>query len=150
MRPGTPSAPDALWLGVRRIASCEMARVIQLEIIGIEDAGVRRTCPNHGKRAPGGSVGSGDRAAVSTCSILATISSGAVMRQSVVSSRVMERSMGRILVSFFPSAVRRMDLSAAVDFSTNKRSRALPCRRRRRMRACWMRNLVALHRPLKA
>jgi hypothetical protein len=44
-----------------------MAEVIQLEIVGIEDFGVGRTCAIQGKGAPGGSVRSGDRAAVSIC-----------------------------------------------------------------------------------
>ena len=103
MRPGTPSGPAALWLGVWRKASCMMVGVMQPEII--EDAGVGWTCLSHGKGVPGGSVGSGDTAAVSICAILATTSAGAVMSWPVISSRIMERSVGRILVSFSPSVV---------------------------------------------
>ena len=147
-RPGTSSSPTALWLGVRRKASCMMARVIQPEIIGIEDVCVGRTCPSRGKGVPCGSVGSGIRAAVSICAILATTSSGAVMIRPVVSSRITERYVGRAEVSVSPSDVRRVDLSGARGFFTNKRSRGLPYRRRRRLRACRTRILVALCRPL--
>ncbi len=101
MRPGTPSGPADLWLGVRRNASCMMAGVMQPEIIGIEDAGLGWTCLSHGKGAPEGSVGSGDKAAVSICAILATTSAGAVMRWPLILSRIMERFVGRILVFFF-------------------------------------------------
>ena len=90
IRPGTLSGPAALWLGVRRNGSCMMVGVMQPEIIGIEDAGVGWMCHNHGTGAPGGSVGSGDKAAVSMCAILATTSAGAVMRWPVISSRMME------------------------------------------------------------
>ena len=72
-----------------------MAGVMHSEIIGVNDAGVGWTCPSQGKGAPGGSVGSGDRTAVSICVILATTSSGAVMRRPVVSSRITERFVGR-------------------------------------------------------
>ena len=51
--PGTSSGPAALWLGERRKAFCMMTGVMQPEIIGIEDAGVGRTCPSHGKGPPG-------------------------------------------------------------------------------------------------
>ncbi len=122
IRPGTPSGPAALWLGVRRKASYMMVGVMQPEIIGIDDTSVGRTCPIHGKGTPGGSVGSGDRAAVSNCAILATTLSGAVMRWPVFSSRIMERYVGRILSCFSPSDVRTMDLSATLGLFTNKRS----------------------------
>ena len=72
MKPGTPFGPVALWLGVRRKAFCMMNRVIQPEIIGVEDDDVGWTCPSEGKGAPVGSMGSRDRAAVSICVILAT------------------------------------------------------------------------------
>jgi hypothetical protein len=95
IRSGTPFSPAALWLGVRRSASCMMAIVIHSEIIGVEDAGVGWMCPSQGKGAPGGSVGSGDRAIVSICVILAITSSGVVMRRPVVSSRITDRLVGR-------------------------------------------------------
>jgi len=67
-------------------------------------------CPSRGKGAPGRSVGSGDRAAVSVCAILATTSSGAVIRRLVVPSLIMERYVGRILVSSVPSEVRSVNM----------------------------------------
>ncbi len=149
IRPGTPSGPAAFWLGVRRKVSCMMIGVIHPEIIGIEDAGVGRTCPSHGNGAPGGRVGSGEWAAVSNCVILATTLSGAVIRRPVVLSRITKRYVGRLELSVSPSDVRRMDLSAALGFLTSKRSIALPYRRRRRLRACRMRSLVALLRLVK-
>jgi hypothetical protein len=87
MRPGTLSGPAALWLGVRRKASCMMAGVIHPEIIGVEADGVGWMYPSQGKGAPGRSVGSGDRAIVSIWVILAIAYSGAVMRRPVVSFR---------------------------------------------------------------
>jgi len=88
MRSGTLSGPAALWLGVRRKASCMMAGVIHPEIIGVEADGVGWVCPSQGKGAPGESVGSGDRTTVSIYIILAITSSGAVMRRPVVLSVV--------------------------------------------------------------
>jgi hypothetical protein len=94
MRPKTTSDPAALWLEVRRKASCMMTGVIQLYIIGIEPDGVGG--PSQGKVVHEGSARCRDRAAVSICGILATTSSGAAMRRLVVSSRIMERSVGRV------------------------------------------------------
>jgi len=150
MRPVTPSGPVALWLGVRRRASYMMVGGIHPEIIGVEAAGVGGMCPSQGKRAPGGSVGSGDRATFSICVILAITSSGAVMRRSVVSSRITERSIGREEgVSVTPSVVRRINLSATLGFLIKKRSMTLPYRMRRRLRASRSSIRVILLRPLK-
>ena len=125
MRPCTLSGPTALCLGVRRKASYIIVGVIHPEIIGVDDVGVERTCPSHRKGAPGGSVGSGDRATDSICVVLATTSSGVVMRRPVVSSRMMERSAGRQGVSVTSSDVRRMDLSAMLGLFIKRRSRFL-------------------------
>ncbi len=63
--PGTPSGPAALWFGVRRRASWKIAGLIWSISIGSGEAGVGRTWLSQGKGAPGGSVGSGERALVS-------------------------------------------------------------------------------------
>ena len=63
-RPGTPSGLVALRLGVRRSASCIMVGVVHPVTIGMDEDDVGRTWANHGKGAPGGSVGFGDKAAV--------------------------------------------------------------------------------------
>ncbi len=76
--------------------------------------------------SPGGIVGSEDRAAVSICAILATTSSGAAKRWPVISSRIMERFVGRVVASASPFDVRKIDLSAALDFFT--KGVAGPCR----------------------
>ncbi len=46
----------------RRRDSCIMAGVIQSEIMRIEDDGVGHTWPSQGNGAPGGSVGSREKA----------------------------------------------------------------------------------------
>jgi hypothetical protein len=149
MRPGTPSGPAASWLGVRCRASCMVAGVIHLEIIGVEAACVGWMCPSQKKEAPGGSVGSRDRATVSICVILAITSCGAVMMRPVVSSRITERSTCGEGVSIIPSVVRILNLSAALGFLINRRSKALPYRMRRRLRTWRMSIQVTLLRPLK-
>jgi hypothetical protein len=149
MRPVTPSCPAALWLGVRRKIYCMMAKVIQPEIIGIEDYGVGRTSPSHGNGVLEVSAGSRDNAVVSICVILAIASSGAVMRWPVVSCRIVERSVGRVEVSCNRSDVRWIDLSAALGFLINRRNKALPYRNQQILRACRMRSIVALRRHLK-
>ena len=67
--------------------------------IGIEEVGVGRTWASHGNGAPGGSVGSGDRAFVSSFSSCAMTSAGVVSSRPDVSSRRTERSAGRIGIS---------------------------------------------------
>jgi hypothetical protein len=115
MKPGTPSGPAALWLGVRRKASCMMIGVVHPKIIGVDVANVGWMCPNQ-ERGARGSVGRGDRATVSIYVILATTSSGSVMRRPVVSSRNREISVGRKGASVTPSLVRMKDLSATLSF----------------------------------
>ena len=73
-----------------------------------------------------GREGSGDRASVSSCVILAITSSGEVMRRPVVSSHKTERSVGKKGVSVVFSAVRNIDFSATLGFFINMRRRALP------------------------
>jgi hypothetical protein len=77
--------------------------------IGTEEVGVGRTWPSHGSSAPGGSVGSRDRAFVTSFSSCAITSAGVVSMRLDVSSRRTERSVGRIGLSDVPSEVRRMD-----------------------------------------
>ncbi len=101
------------------------------------------------ERGPRGSMGSGDRAAVSICVILATTSFEAVMRRPVVSSYITERSVGREGVSATPSDVRIIYLSATLSFFINRRSKALPYRMRRRLLAWRMSIRVTLLKPLK-
>jgi hypothetical protein len=86
-----------------------MVGLIQQEIIGIEDVGIGRTYAIQVKGAPGGSVRSGDRAAVSILVILETTSSGVVMRRPVVSSRTTERYVGRSICCPFHYAQNRFD-----------------------------------------
>jgi hypothetical protein len=117
--------------------------------IGTKEVGVGRTWPSHGNGAPGASVGSGDRAFVSSFSSRAITSVGVVSRRPDVSSRRTERSLGRVRLSGVPSEVRRMDLRAALGFFTNMRGSALPYFRRRRLRAWRIRMRVAFHSPLK-
>jgi hypothetical protein len=148
-RPGTPSGPAALWLGVQRKVSCMMAGVIQPEIVGIEDVGVGRAYVSHGKGAPIGGGGSGDRPTFSICVTIATTSSWAVMRMPVVSSRTTERYVGREGMFVTPSVVRIIDLSTTLGFVTNKRSIALPYRMQRRVWACRTSILATLRISLK-
>jgi hypothetical protein len=134
-RPGTLSRPAALWFGVRRRASWKMVGVIWPISIGTEEVGVDRMWSSQGNGAPEGSVGSGERAAVSSFSSCAIISVGVVSSHPDVSSRRTERSVGRVGLSNVPSEVRRMDLRAALGFFTNTRRSTLPYFRRRRRRA---------------
>ena len=116
-----------MWLRVRRKASFITAGVIHPKIIDVEADGVGWPCPSQGKGAPGMSVGSGDRAAVSICVILAITSSGAVMRRPVNSSRITERLVYSERVSVTPSVVRIIGLSATLGFLINKRSKDTAC-----------------------
>jgi hypothetical protein len=93
-----------------------MTGVMHPEIIGIEEEGVGRTWPSHGKGASGGSVGSGDKATVYISAILASTSIGAVMRRPAASYRMRERSLERAGESLSPAADRRIDLRATLDF----------------------------------
>jgi len=147
--PGTPYGPAALWFGVRRRASWKMVGVIWSINIVTEEVGVGWTWPSHGNGAPGGSVGSGDRAFVSNFSSCVITSVGVVSRRPDVSSRRTERSVGRVGLSGAPSEMRRMDLRAKLGFFTNTRRSALPYFRRRRLRAWRMRRRVAFLSPLK-
>jgi hypothetical protein len=147
--PGTPSGPAALWLGVRLSASCMMAGVIWPAIIGIDEVGVARTYPRQGNGAPGGRVGSGESAMVSSSSIFFFTETGSVMRSPVSSSLIMERSVGSVLVFVFPAVVRRRDLRAVFVFFTNSLRRCFPYLARRTLRACLMSARIAWRRPLK-
>ena len=117
-RPGTPSGPAALWFGVRRRASCIIAKVICLEILGTEEVNFGRTRPSQGNGAPGGSVGSERRATISICASFVTTSDGVVTSRPFVSSLVIERSVEIVVEAFAPVAARRMSLSATFGFFT--------------------------------
>ncbi len=148
IRPGTPFGPAALWDGVRRKASCMMAGVMHPTIIGAESVGTRWMRLIQVKGAPGGSEGSGDKATVSKCESLVITSSRAVMRRPAVSSRSIERSLGKEELSDAAVAARIMDFSATLIFVRSIRSRALPYRNRRMLRAWRMSSRVALLGPL--
>jgi len=100
-----------------------MAGVICPAIIGTDDVGCGRTWPSQGNGAPGERVGSRERAIDSSSAIFFTNSGGFVMRSPEASSLIMERSVGSVLVFWFPAAVRRMDLRAMFGFLSNSRSR---------------------------
>jgi hypothetical protein len=79
--PGTQSGPAALWFGVRRRASCSIDGVMHPEIIGIVYCRLGVMWESHGNGALGGSMGSGERALVSSfCTCLMT-SFGSMMRR---------------------------------------------------------------------
>ena len=81
----------ALWLEVRRRASYIVAGVICPDIIGTQKVGNGRTWPSKAKKTPGGSVGYGERAAVSSYVIFVVNSVRVVIRRPVevsVSERV--------------------------------------------------------------
>ena len=59
-----PSGPAALWIRVRRTASCNIAGLICPDIFGTEELGVGWTRPSQGNATLGGNVGSGERATV--------------------------------------------------------------------------------------
>jgi hypothetical protein len=126
-----------------------MAGVICPINIGTEKVGVGQTCPSQGNGAPGGSVGSGERAIVSILVSCFTTSDGVVRRSPDLSSRRIERSVGSMRFLVVPAEVWRMDLSATLGFFTNMRRRALAYFRRRRLRACRMRRRVAILSLLK-
>ena len=77
----------------------------------IEEVGVAWTEPIDGKRAPEGSVGSGEKATDSSCLSYLIPSAGLVIRRPEDSSLRIERSVGRMGESF--SAV---DLRATLGF----------------------------------
>jgi len=74
------------------------------------------TWSSQGNGAPGGSVGSANRAVVSSFSSFAINSAGVVSSHSHVSSRRTDRLVGRVGLSGVPSEVRRMDIRAALGF----------------------------------
>ncbi len=145
-----PVRPRGLVVRVLRRTSCITSRTICPEIIGTEHVGVGRTWPIQGNgRAPGGSVGSGEKIAESICVIFITPYVYVVMSSPVVSSRRIERSVGSEVEVFAPVKDQRMDLRATFGFLTGMRRRALPYLRRRRYRACrMMRRRVAFRSPL--
>jgi len=112
-----------------------MAGVIWPISIGAKEVGVGRTLSSHGNGAPGGSVGSGDRAVVSSFFRCDVTSVGVTSIRLDVSSRRTERSVRRVGLSSVPSEVRRIDLRAALGFFTNMRRSVLPYFKRRRLRA---------------
>ena len=57
-------------------------------------------------------MGSGESATVSSAAIFFTASGGSVMRNLVVSSLIMERSVGSVFVVVLPAIMRRRDLRA--------------------------------------
>ncbi len=125
-RPGTPYGLTTLWFGVPRRASWKMVGVIWPINIGTDEVGVGQTWPFHGNGAPGGSVGSGDRAVVYNFSSCAITFVGVVSRRPDVSSRMRERSVRRVRLYGVPAEVRRMDLRATLGFFANMRKE--PCR----------------------
>ena len=70
-------------------------------IIGTEEVGVARTKAPHGNGAPGGRVGSGESAIVSSSAIFLTTACGSVMRIPFSASLMMERSVGSVLHAVF-------------------------------------------------
>jgi hypothetical protein len=126
-----------------------MAGVIWPINVGTEEVGDGRTWPSQGNGAPGGSVGSGDRAVDSNFSSCAITSAGVVSMRPNFSSQRTERSVGRVGLSGAPSEVRRIDLRAALGFFTNMRRIALPYFRRRSLRAWRIRRRAAFLSPLK-
>ena len=108
-----------------------------------EEVGVGWTWPSQWNGAPGGSVGSGERAVVSSSVSCVNTSDGVVRRRSDFTSLKMERSVGSVGLSVVPSEERRMDLRAKLGFFTITRRRALAYFRRRKLRAWRMRRRVA-------
>ncbi len=82
--------------------------------------------PRKRRSGGGGSVGSGERAWASSLCILAMTSLGSGMRRPVVSSRMIERSVGRGWEMSASAAVRRIDCRATLVFLVNMRRRAAP------------------------
>ena len=80
-----------------------MAGVICPAIIGMNEVGVGRTCPIYGNGVPGGRVGYGERATVSSSAIFRTTSAGVVMMNPGMSSLIMERSVGSVVEVVFPT-----------------------------------------------
>ncbi len=64
-------------------------------------------------------MGSGARAMLSNSAIFFTTSCGSVMSRHVVSSLIMERSVGSVLVFSIPPVVRSRDLRAEFGRLTN-------------------------------
>jgi hypothetical protein len=126
-----------------------MAGVMCPAIIGIDEVGVARTWPRQRNGAPGGRVGSGESAFVSSAAIFLITSGGSVMRRPVALSLIMERSVGSVLVVELLAVVRRRYLSATFGLLTNILRRLVPYLARRTSRACFKRSLIAFRRPLK-
>jgi len=76
--------------------------------IGTEEVGVSLTWPSRGNGAPGGSVGSGERAYVSILVRCSITSDGAVRRSQDLSSRRIEKSVGSVKLSVVPADVNVM------------------------------------------
>ena len=123
--------------------------VICPAIIGTDDVGAGLTWPSHGKGAPSGRMGYGERAFVSSSVIFVTTSLGFVMSSPETSSLMTERFVGSVFSLGFPFAVRMMDFRAVFGFFTNSLSKNLPYLRRRMLRACFRRSLIVFRRPLK-
>ena len=118
-------------------------------IIGTDEVGVARTEARQGNGAPGGRVGSGESAFVSSSASFRITACGSVMRIPSASSLMMERSVGSVLDDVLPAAVRRRDLRAPFGRLTNILSRVEPYSARRTVRACLSRSLIAFRRLLK-
>jgi hypothetical protein len=93
--PRTPPGPAALWSGVRRIASCIIIGVMHLDIIEMVCFWLGGIWESHGNYAPSMSEGFSERACVSSFCTCAMISIGSTMRWPMVSSRMIERFVGR-------------------------------------------------------
>jgi hypothetical protein len=102
-----------------------------------------------GKRSSWGGMGSEDKATVSISAILAITFVGEVMRRLVVSSLMMERSVGREGEPLSPSADRRLYLRAIIVFFYKHAEQSLAFFSRRRFRAWRIRSIVFLRRCLK-
>ena len=126
-----------------------MAGVICPAIIGTDEVGVAWTIPCQGNGAPGGRVGSGESAVVSSSTIFLFTDVGSVMRSPVTSFLIMERSVGSVLVFVLPAAVRRRDLRALFGFFTNNLRRCLPYLALRTLRAWLIRARIVWRSPLK-
>ena len=119
------------------------------DIIGTVCLRMGETWESHGKGAPGGSVGSGERALVSSFCTWAMTSDGSVMSWPVVSSRTIERFVGRCW-GFSPSSpVRNIDFSANLGLVMNRWSSFFPNEILRCSRACFRSRRVTRRWALK-
>jgi len=137
IRPGIPSGPAAVWLGVWRKTSCIMDGLMHPKIIGILCCWLGVTWQSHGNGASCESVWSGERAWVSCFCTCAMTSSGSVMRGPEASSLMIARFVGSGLESFFSVADRRIDCKATFGFGINIRRRNFPYFSLRWLRACF-------------